>query len=181
MLVLCLFALGQLGVQAAFRLDPDTRAIIEYADLVVCVIFFVDFLITLGPARPRPADLPRSPRAPRRSRSLRPDPEASRGEHLSRGEPRRPAHPGFVQHRGSLFRNRSGVQHQDLEVKKELTASQYDINTQGEIPISIRLPQGDFSNRLLDTPRRYWELEVKAETPGIDYHAAFLLPVYNLS
>ena len=67
------------------------------------------------------------------------------------------------------------------EVKQELSSSQFDINSQGEIPISMRLPQGDFSNRLLDTPRRYWELEIKAETPGIDYDARFLLPVYGSS
>lgn len=67
------------------------------------------------------------------------------------------------------------------EVKKELPSSQFDINSQGAIPINIRLPQGDFSNRLLDTPRRYWELEVKAETPGIDYDARFLIPVYGNS
>jgi hypothetical protein len=67
------------------------------------------------------------------------------------------------------------------EVKKEITSSQYDINSQGEIPITMKLPQGDFSNRLLETPLRYWELEVKAETPGIDYDAKFLLPVYGIS
>ena len=66
------------------------------------------------------------------------------------------------------------------EVKQELNASQFD-GSAGEIPISIRLPSGDFSNRLLETPRRYWQLEVKAETPGIDYAANFLLPVYGLS
>ena len=60
MLVLCIFALGQLGVQAAFRLEPSTRAIIEYADLVVCIVFFVDCpgswprgsLAPAGPRRP---------------------------------------------------------------------------------------------------------------------------------
>lgn len=66
------------------------------------------------------------------------------------------------------------------EVKQELNASQFE-GTAGEIPISIRLPSGDFSNRLLETPRRYWQLEVKAETPGIDYAASFLLPVYGAS
>ncbi len=66
------------------------------------------------------------------------------------------------------------------EVKQELNASQFG-GSAGEIPISIRLPSGDFSNRLLETPRRYWQLEVKAETPGIDYAANFLLPVYGLS
>jgi hypothetical protein len=65
------------------------------------------------------------------------------------------------------------------EVTKELSAGQFDAGSDLEIPISIRLPAGDLSNRLLDTPRRYWELEVKAETPGIDYEARFLLPVYS--
>lgn len=64
------------------------------------------------------------------------------------------------------------------EVKHELNSSQFDAGSAGEIPISLRLPTGDFSNRLLETPRRYWELEVKAETPGIDYASRFLLPVY---
>ena len=66
------------------------------------------------------------------------------------------------------------------EVKQDLNAGQFDASA-GEIPISIRLPAGDFSNRLIETPRRYWQLEVKAETPGIDYAATFLLPVYGLS
>lgn len=64
------------------------------------------------------------------------------------------------------------------EVRQELNAGQFD-GSVGEIPISMRLPSGDFSNRLIDTPRRYWQLEVKAETPGIDYAATFLLPVYG--
>jgi hypothetical protein len=64
------------------------------------------------------------------------------------------------------------------EVKQELSAAQF-ANSDAEIPISIRLPAGDFSNRLIESPRRYWELEVKAETPGIDYAARFLLPVYG--
>ena len=67
------------------------------------------------------------------------------------------------------------------EVKQELNSSQFDAGGDAEIPINIRLPAGDFSNRLIDTPRRYWELEVKAETPGIDYAARFLLPVYGAS
>lgn len=32
--------------------------------------------------------------------------------------------------------------------------------------------------RLSSRPLRYWQLEVKADTPGIDYHSRFLLPVY---
>lgn len=64
------------------------------------------------------------------------------------------------------------------EVKQELNSSMFDPNSAAEIPVSLRLPAGEFSNRLGETPRRYWELEVKADTPGIDYAARFLLPVY---
>lgn len=67
------------------------------------------------------------------------------------------------------------------ELKQELNASQINAGSGAEIPINMRLPAGEFSNRLLETPRRYWELEIKAETPGIDYAARFLLPVYKLS
>jgi len=65
------------------------------------------------------------------------------------------------------------------EVKQQLRAGQFDSNSGVDIPIQLRLPSGDYSNRLLETPRRYWELEVKADTPGIDYSARFLLPVYS--
>ena len=66
------------------------------------------------------------------------------------------------------------------EIKQDLNAGQFDAGSSAaEIPISIRLPAGEeYANRLLDSPRRYWELEVKAETPGIDYVARFLIPVY---
>jgi voltage-gated potassium channel len=46
MLALSLFALFVLAVDVLFRLDPRTHAIIEYLDLGVCVLFFLDFLIT---------------------------------------------------------------------------------------------------------------------------------------
>ncbi|MEO8501759.1 MAG: hypothetical protein ABI565_12640 [Vicinamibacteria bacterium] len=66
------------------------------------------------------------------------------------------------------------------EIKQDLNASQFDSgSSEAEIPITIRLPAGEeYANRLLESPRRYWELEVKAETPGIDYAARFLIPVY---
>lgn len=43
---------------------------------------------------------------------------------------------------------------------------------------TFRLPDGDYETRLRDCPPRYWELEVAAETPGIDFRPRFLLPVY---
>lgn len=64
------------------------------------------------------------------------------------------------------------------EVKQELDARMFQGGSVAEIPITLRLPEGDYANRLLEDPRRYWELEVKAETPGIDYVARFLVPVY---
>jgi hypothetical protein len=48
----------------------------------------------------------------------------------------------------------------------------------GELPISFKLPDGDYGSRFVDAPARYWELEVKADTPGLDFGALFLLPVY---
>lgn len=47
MLVLCLYTLGVLAVQAAVRLAPETRSILDYADYAVCMIFVVDFMIDL--------------------------------------------------------------------------------------------------------------------------------------
>lgn len=64
------------------------------------------------------------------------------------------------------------------EVKQEIDARMFQGGSVAEIPISLRLPAGDYATKLLETPRRYWELEVKAETPGIDYLARFLVPVY---
>ena len=47
MLVLCFYALAQLGIQTLVHLEPATRAVLDYADFVVCLIFLVDFAITL--------------------------------------------------------------------------------------------------------------------------------------
>lgn len=45
-LVLSLFALAMLAADALFELDPDTRAIIAWLDNGVCLLFFLDFLVT---------------------------------------------------------------------------------------------------------------------------------------
>ena len=47
MLGLCLYALAALAAQSAMRLDPGTRRILDYADCVVCVMFFADFVVSL--------------------------------------------------------------------------------------------------------------------------------------
>jgi hypothetical protein len=48
-----------------------------------------------------------------------------------------------------------------------------------EFPVSFQLPEGELGTCLADRPPRYWELEVTAKTPGVDYHALFLVPVYK--
>ncbi len=47
MLVLCIYSLGILAFQASGPSDPSTRTILEYADVLVCVIFFGDFVFSL--------------------------------------------------------------------------------------------------------------------------------------
>jgi voltage-gated potassium channel len=47
MLVLCLFALGALAVEAVVAVDPQTRGILARVDTVVCFVFFVDFIVSL--------------------------------------------------------------------------------------------------------------------------------------
>jgi len=50
------------------------------------------------------------------------------------------------------------------------------------LPISFPLPGGDYgtglSTRVIP---RYWELEIAADTPGVDFNARFLVPVYAKS
>jgi hypothetical protein len=60
----------------------------------------------------------------------------------------------------------------------ELVLDQPGALYEGEFPISFKLPDGDYGSRFVDAPARYWELEVKADTPGLDFGALFLLPVY---
>ena len=47
MLVLSLIALGALAVETVFPLDQGTRTILAYGDSLVCILFFLDFLILL--------------------------------------------------------------------------------------------------------------------------------------
>ena len=47
-----------------------------------------------------------------------------------------------------------------------------------ELPVSFELPSGDYGTRLAEPPARYWELVVVADTPGLDFSAKFLMPVY---
>ena len=49
----------------------------------------------------------------------------------------------------------------------------------GSFAVEWPLPtQGQWTTTLSERPARFWELEVKADTPGVDYHSRFLLPIY---
>ncbi len=49
----------------------------------------------------------------------------------------------------------------------------------GSLLIEWELPnRNDFFTNLNAHPSQYWELEVRAETPRIDYYGRFLLPIY---
>ena len=50
-----------------------------------------------------------------------------------------------------------------------------------KVPIKFNLPDNpEWTNQLQGTHFiNYWELEVEAEHPGIDFHTTFLLPVYD--
>jgi hypothetical protein len=48
-----------------------------------------------------------------------------------------------------------------------------------EITVRFELPEGDYGTRLSESPARYWELAVTADTPGLDFSAKFLVPVYS--
>lgn len=53
MLTLCLYAIVALAADSFFSLDPDIRKIINYADIGVCILFFVDFITSFFSAPDR--------------------------------------------------------------------------------------------------------------------------------
>jgi voltage-gated potassium channel len=46
-LALCIYALLVLAVETIFPLQPDTRRVLDYTDIGVCILFFVDFIVSL--------------------------------------------------------------------------------------------------------------------------------------
>lgn len=48
----------------------------------------------------------------------------------------------------------------------------------GVVTLEFQVPPGAPTTDLASTEPRYWELQLDAETPGIDYHGLFLMPVY---
>lgn len=51
MLALCIYAIGALAVETLGAIDPELSVIIDYADLAVCLVFFLDFLLCLYKAK----------------------------------------------------------------------------------------------------------------------------------
>jgi hypothetical protein len=48
-----------------------------------------------------------------------------------------------------------------------------------QIPVAFDLPADlIYTTQLGERPARYWELSAKADAPGIDYDARFLIPIY---
>jgi len=47
------------------------------------------------------------------------------------------------------------------------------------LPVSFRLPEGQPSTRLTDSPPTYWEIEARGKARGAEYEAYFLVPVYK--
>jgi hypothetical protein len=54
-----------------------------------------------------------------------------------------------------------------------------EVAPSGKLSLEWDLPnEPEMTSTLSQRPARFWELEVKADTPGVDYHSRFLLPVY---
>lgn len=54
-----------------------------------------------------------------------------------------------------------------------------EVVSSDKLSLEWNLPnEPNMTSTLSQRPARFWELEVKAETPGVDYHSRFLLPVY---
>ncbi|MEO1128232.1 MAG: hypothetical protein AAFX05_00825 [Planctomycetota bacterium] len=54
------------------------------------------------------------------------------------------------------------------------------LHEQGDaaLPISFLLPEDARSTAISRRPAVYWEIKVRASTPGVDFHESFLVPVY---
>jgi hypothetical protein len=79
----------------------------------------------------------------------------------------------------------SGRKRTTTEVCYQIWASTFEVEQPGDIaaghpvPVTFLLPEdAGLSTVLADRPPRYWEIEVAAATPGINYQARFLVPVY---
>ena len=69
-------------------------------------------------------------------------------------------------------------------VHYQLWSDKYAINEPGEhtpgleVPVTFLLQEDAPPTALTGTPPHYWEIEVHADTPGVDFRADYLVPVY---
>ncbi len=68
--------------------------------------------------------------------------------------------------------------HRD-ETTRELRMPELDEGR--DVPVTFEIPADGPPTRLGERPATYWEVEAKAEAPGIDYSATFLVPIYARS
>lgn len=59
-----------------------------------------------------------------------------------------------------------------------LTVPPGSADEDGKVELSFQLPPGAPATDLVSSDPTYWELEIKAETPGIDYLGQYLVPIY---
>lgn len=65
---------------------------------------------------------------------------------------------------------------------EERTVPGNAVSPSGFLAVEWLLPtEPEITSTLSERPARFWELEVKADTPGVDYHSRFLLPIYARS
>jgi voltage-gated potassium channel len=53
MLAVCVYAILVLAVERFFPIGADTRQLLDYSDFGLCILFGVDFLVSLAHARNR--------------------------------------------------------------------------------------------------------------------------------
>jgi hypothetical protein len=63
--------------------------------------------------------------------------------------------------------------------KEELKLNENGQVLDNQVPINVTLPDRDLDNSMVYSYFRYWELTVHADTPGVDFNATYLLPVYR--
>jgi len=84
----------------------------------------------------------------------------------------------FIQQDFKIENSRYVLNHFQL-YKKSKVFKEVPANWDGVLLIDWPLPDNkEWSTILNEVGAKYWELEVKADTSGIDYHSRFVLPVY---
>ncbi len=79
----------------------------------------------------------------------------------------------------------SGKHRQTRVVPYQVWAEQFVVDQPGrheglyDVPVAFLLPADGRPTKLSASPAEYWEIEIHADTPGIDFKANYLIPVYS--